>query len=54
VINVQEFGTKGDGLSDDTAALQAVFDRVGQSRLRRGVIYLPNGTYLVNGQATAA
>lgn len=41
LINVKHLGAKGDGRSDDTAAIQkalADFDRV----------YLPPGTYLVN------
>lgn len=37
-INVLDFGAKGDGVTDDTAAIQAAAD-VG------GTIYFPNGTY---------
>ncbi len=48
VINVKtEYGAKGDGVSDDTGALQAAIrDHVGQFRF--GILYLPAGTYLVN------
>ncbi len=46
VVNVREaYGAKGDGISDDTAALQRAFDELrGQNR----TLYFPNGTYLVS------
>ncbi len=40
VLNVKAFGAVGDGVHDDTAALQAAYNRT-------GLIYLPDGTYLV-------
>ncbi len=46
VLNAKtEGGAKGDGIADDTAALQAVIEASvnGQSRF----IYLPNGTYRI-------
>jgi hypothetical protein len=39
-------GAKGDGTTDDTAALQAALAAVPASG---GVVYLPAGTYLLNG-----
>lgn len=43
VINVRDFGAKGDGVTDDTDAIQAAFD-CGRS----GKIIFPNGTYIVS------
>jgi hypothetical protein len=39
--NVRSFGAKGDGVTDDTAAIQRAVDS-------RRVVYLPLGLYLVN------
>jgi hypothetical protein len=41
-------GAKGDGVADDTAALQAALAAVPASG---GVVYLPAGNYLLNGTA---
>jgi hypothetical protein len=38
----RDFGAKGDGTTDDTAAIKAAFEKT-------GLIYFPNGTYLVSG-----
>jgi len=38
------FGARGDGVADDTAALQAAIDRV-QETTRRGLVFLPEGRY---------
>jgi len=46
VVNVKDAGVKGDGVSDDTAALNAVFKKYCG---RMGIIYIPAGTYLVSG-----
>lgn len=47
VVNVKDFGAIGDGLTDDTVAIQAAVD----SLTTGGTIVIPNGTYLVSGQA---
>ena len=39
--NVKDFGAKGDGTTDDTAAIQAVLDLQGQ-------VYIPTGTYIIS------
>ena len=50
-MNVRDSGAKGDGLADDTAAIQAVFDRTPETNenyadsLRHRVIYFPAGRY---------
>ncbi len=45
VLNVKDFGAKGDGVTDDTAAIQAALNAFPNGRR---IIYLPNGTYLVS------
>ena len=44
-VNVKDFGAVGDGVTDDTTAIQAAFDE-------GGVIYFPSGTYLVSSALT--
>jgi Pectate lyase superfamily protein len=44
-LNVKEFGAKGDGKTDDTAAIQALLNAHPNGQR---IIYLPNGTYLVS------
>lgn len=39
-LNVRAFGARGDGRTDDTDAIQAAYQRT-------GLIYFPNGTYLI-------
>jgi len=41
-----EFGAKGDGTTDDTAAIQKAFETCQQKHME--VVYFPNGTYLVS------
>jgi hypothetical protein len=46
IVNVRErFGAKGDGVTDDTAALQQAFDEL---MGRNELLYFPNGTYRVS------
>jgi hypothetical protein len=44
-VNVKQFGAKGDGVTDDTAAILAAFSL-------GGTVYLPAGTYLLGTLAT--
>lgn len=44
-INVKDYGTRGDGVSDDTASLLTAFNAaVAQSK----IAYIPNGTYKIS------
>ncbi|MEJ7823680.1 MAG: glycosyl hydrolase family 28-related protein, partial [Chitinophagaceae bacterium] len=52
-INVKtDFNVKGDGIADETAALQAAFDAVGNANSTKSVVYLPPGTYRITGTLT--
>lgn len=44
-VSVKDFGAVGDGVTDDTAAIQAAVDSI---KNVGGVIYVPSGTYLCN------
>jgi hypothetical protein len=45
VVDVKTKGAKGDGRTDDTAAIQAAIDEVAGSG---GTVLVPNGTYMVD------
>jgi hypothetical protein len=45
VVNVKSYGAVGDGVTDDTAAIQAASDA-------GAAVFFPNGTYLVSNFAT--
>lgn len=50
VLNVKtQYGAKGDGVTDDTAAIQAALNAYPNGKR---IIYLPNGTYLVSNTLT--
>lgn len=46
MLNVRDFGAKGDGTTNDTAAIQAAVDKAKSDG--GGVVYIPNGTYIVD------
>ena len=45
VINVKDKGAKGDGETNDTAAIQAAIDEAGGTG---GTVFVPEGTYMVD------
>lgn len=47
IYNVQNFGAKGDGVTDDTAAIQNAIDAAAAAG--GGQVYVPPGTYIVSG-----
>ena len=49
-FNVRDFGARGDGRTDDTAAIQRAIDAAAQ--LQGGVVALPPGNYLVASHLT--
>lgn len=46
ILDVRTFGAKGDGRTDDTAALRKACEEAGKKHFR--TVYLPDGTYLVS------
>jgi len=52
-VNIRAFGAKGDGVTDDTAALQAAIDSLTNNGVG-GTVKLPDGLYRINGAFTEA
>lgn len=49
-INVKDYGAIGDGLTDDTVAIQNAIDEC--SKVANSTLYFPTGTYLVRSHET--
>ena len=55
VINVKNFGAKGDGVTDDTAAINRAIaastppENTGNYWGQAKIVYFPSGTYLISG-----
>lgn len=51
-LNVKDFGAKGDGVANDTAAIQAAIDQAalgfGSSVVKGGRVLVPKGLYMVS------
>jgi hypothetical protein len=50
VVNVKDFGAVGDGVTDDTAAIQAA---INSTATNNKLIFLPEGQYLIAGLTVA-
>ena len=48
-VSVLDFGAFGDGITDDSAAIQAAVDYL-EAQMGGGTIYFPNGSYVVRTQ----
>jgi polygalacturonase len=49
-VNVVDFGATGDGITDDTAAIQSAINRAATTN---SSVFFPAGTYLIQGTLTA-
>jgi hypothetical protein len=47
MVSVKDFGAVGDGVTDDTAAIQAAIDFVYSGTVQGGTLFFPKGTYKV-------
>jgi hypothetical protein len=51
-INVKQYGAIGNGVADETTALQAALDAIGNMNSTSSVVYLPPGTYRITRTLT--
>jgi len=49
-VSVKDFGAVGDGVADDTTAIQAAINYIGN--IGGGTVYIPAGTYLISATLT--
>lgn len=47
VINVKDYGAKGDGTTNDTSAIQSAINAIPQSGVIGGKIFFPTGKYVI-------
>ncbi|MBA1289018.1 hypothetical protein G7027_10195, partial [Pseudomonas japonica] len=47
LFNVRDYGAKGDGIADDTQAIQQAIDAA--AKAGGGEVYVPRGTYMLSG-----
>ncbi|WP_308812183.1 glycosyl hydrolase family 28-related protein [Pseudomonas japonica] len=47
LFNVRDYGAKGDGIADDTQAIQQAIDAA--AKAGGGQVYVPQGTYMLSG-----
>jgi hypothetical protein len=52
VVNVKDFGAVGDGVADDTAAIQAAMNAIASANKKGGKIEFPVGTYKITSTIT--
>jgi hypothetical protein len=51
VFNVKDYGAKGDGITDDTAAIQAA---INAAVTGKGVVFIPSGAYICTSTLTVS
>jgi hypothetical protein len=51
-MNVKAFGAKGDGVADDTVAIQTALNALGSGGVNGYVLYIPTGTYKITQKLT--
>jgi hypothetical protein len=51
-VNVMDFGAKGDGSTDDTAAIQAAINSLTSATLTGGILFFPTGFFIVTSALT--
>ena len=44
-LDAAEFGARGDGIADDSAALQAALDKAESATAHEGILFVPQGRY---------
>ena len=51
-VSVKDFGARGDGVTDDTAAIQAAIDYI--ASIRGGTVFFPPGDYIISSKLIVA
>jgi hypothetical protein len=46
-LDAAEFGARGDGIADDSAALQAALDKAESTTAHEGILFVPSGRYRI-------